>query len=109
MGVLVLIRWRSAVVVEPQTQLAHLLEDLNPVVMVEAVQETVKMVFRLQGLEQVECLEMAVTALEPILYLEAEVGVEVHQRAVSQEELDEELLEEEDKAALVVPEAREEY
>ncbi len=54
--------------------------------MAEEAQEIVKMVIRLPGLEQMECLGMEVMGLEPIFYLELEVEVEVHQRLVSQEE-----------------------
>src|SRR4051794_37852558 len=85
--VLVLIQWRPVVVGETPVQLAYLLEELSPAVMAEGVQETVKMVLRPPGLEQLERLEMEEMVLEPIFYLEAGAEAEVHQNPVFQEEV----------------------
>jgi hypothetical protein len=71
---------------EMRAQQGHLLEVLSLAVMVAAVQETVRMVLQQQVLEEVAYLEMGVTVLVLIYYLEAGEEVDVPSKQSSQGE-----------------------
>ena len=77
--------WFPVAMVEMQAQPARSLEELSLPEMVEEVPETVKAVFRLPGLEEVEYREMVGTVLAPICCLEVGAEAAVHPRPVSPE------------------------
>jgi hypothetical protein len=79
-------RWLLAAMVETQAQPPRSLEELSLPEVVEGVPETVKMAFRLPGLEEVEFREMVGTVLAPIFCLEVGAEAAVHPRPVSREE-----------------------